>query len=60
MSRVQPDPSPARFPLAERGLNWRVPAVEMTGDAVQDAAPARRHRNNWSLYLFVFLLPLQN
>ncbi|MBS0215728.1 MAG: O-antigen ligase family protein [Proteobacteria bacterium] len=60
MSHVQPESSPSRFPLAERGLRWREQDVAAPMDAAQDAAPARRHRNNWPLYLFVFLLPLQN
>lgn len=60
MSRAQPDQPQLRFPLAERGLHWRDPAATVDADAVQDASPARRHRNNWPLYLFVFLLPLQN
>ncbi|MGG6462853.1 O-antigen ligase family protein [Solilutibacter silvestris] len=60
MSRVQPESAGARFPLAERGLHWRAQATGAPVDAVQDAAPARRYRNNWPLYLFVFLLPLQN
>lgn len=60
MSRVQPESSTTRFPLAERGLHWRAQTAAAPMDATQDAAPARRHRNNWPLYLFVFLLPLQN
>lgn len=60
MSHVQPESSPSRFPLAERGLRWRAQIDAAPMDATQDAAPARRHRNNWPLYLFVFLLPLQN
>lgn len=61
MSRVQPDPPGGlRFPLAERALHWRAPATAAQVESVAEAAPARRHRNNWPFYLFVFLLPLQN
>ncbi|WP_165782487.1 O-antigen ligase family protein [Solilutibacter silvestris] len=57
---MQPDPAGMHFPLAERGLHWRSPVPVAVADEVQAAAPARRYRNNWPLYLFVFLLPLQN
>lgn len=60
MSRVQPDPQRMHFPLAERGLHWRGPGAAVIQGTVQDAAPSRHYRNNWPLYLFVFLLPLQN
>lgn len=53
-------PLPERFPLAARAL--RVSTVRqprVSTDSVD--APARTvTRNNWPLYLFIFLLPLQN
>lgn len=60
MSRAQPEHPTGRFPLAERGLHWRAPRAHAMAPATDDASPMRRHRNNWPLYLFIFLLPLQN
>jgi O-antigen ligase len=55
-----PDAPPERFPLAAKALRVstaRKPRVQ----AVAEGAPApTRIKNNWPLYLFVFLLPLQN
>jgi putative inorganic carbon (hco3(-)) transporter len=53
-------PLPERFPLAARAL--RMSTVRQPRVQAQDAdAPVRTTtRNNWPLYLFIFLLPLQN
>lgn len=60
VSRVQPEIPATRFPLAERGLNWHAPRQERIPEATAEAPHGQRYRNNWPLYLFVFLLPLQN
>lgn len=54
-----------RFPLAARASRPAVasPGVARTVPAATSAVKAKavaRTRNNWALYLFVFLLPLQN
>ncbi|MBB1060612.1 O-antigen ligase family protein [Marilutibacter spongiae] len=67
MAFKRPDPSsprtPAqRFPLAARAmLTQGIPAPPPSRDATAPRAmPKRTHRQNWPLYLFLFLLPLQN
>lgn len=60
-----PVPSAPRYPLAERArLLGPVPAsagASAGAAGIPDAAlPVVKSRNNWVLYAFVFLLPLQN
>lgn len=53
-------PVPERFPLAARALR-RTTVRQPRANAVAADAPARTvTHNNWPLYLFIFLLPLQN
>ncbi len=53
-------PVPERFPLAARALR-RTTVRQPRAHAVAADAPARAvTHNNWPLYLFIFLLPLQN
>lgn len=68
MAEKSPDPTGVaaheRFPLAARAL--RTPTPQPAGIALPQPGhrnPARsnsRAPNNWALYLFLFLLPLQN
>lgn len=53
-----------RFPLAARALRGPTTRSTASADGVASATavsrPASRSPNNWPLYLFLFLLPLQN
>lgn len=51
-----------RFPLAERalGASWTPPVAPTTSEALATPQSQARSRRNWPLYLFLFLLPLQN
>ncbi|QDH69754.1 O-antigen ligase family protein [Marilutibacter alkalisoli] len=67
MNPRRPDPSAVpgsvRFPLAERALPLRPRLQAPAGPTRASATPAstqRRHPQNWPLYLFLFLIPLQN
>lgn len=58
MAARLPDPA-SRFPLAARAL--RTPLAAPPAAVVARAqAPTRHAPDNWPLYLFLFLLPLQN
>ena len=62
MAARPPDALPggpgARFPLAARALRTPLPGPPPA--VVVAHAPVRPAPNNWALYLFLFLLPLQN
>src|SRR5690606_28123529 len=68
MSVRAPEPTvprvPERFPLAARALRARsvraTAGVAAGTGATAASRPASRSANNWPLYLFLFLLPLQN
>ncbi len=67
MTYKRPDPprTPAdRFPLAAKALlTQTMPAPRRPGADASGARPVaaeKMHRQNWPLYLFLFLLPLQN
>jgi O-antigen ligase len=52
-----------RFPLAARAFRLDAAAASVAVEGSPAATPARvaaKTRNNWALYLFLFLLPLQN
>jgi len=60
MAARLPDASAGpRFPLAARALRTAMPVAAAEPPVVAHA-PARLGRQNWPLYLFLFLLPLQN
>lgn len=70
MPAGRPDPSRAaadprrRFPLAARAFRLDTPVASPASAGAASAAPAAPARartpNNWALYAFLFLLPLQN
>lgn len=49
-----------RFPLAARALHRSTVQAPVARAIAAQVQPSTRTRNNWPLYLFLFLLPLQN